>query len=38
MAATELGVHATPTFFVGEKRLDGVAPMARLVEAAQAAV
>ena len=38
MAATELGVRATPTFFVGEKRLDGVVPVAQLIRAAQAAV
>lgn len=38
MAARELGVRATPTFFVGEKRLDGVVPVAQLIEAARAAV
>lgn len=36
MAATELGMRATPTFFVGEKRLDGVVPVAQLFRAAQA--
>ena len=38
MAATELEVRATPTFFVGEKRLDGVVPVVQLMRAAQAAV
>ena len=37
MAASELGVRATPTFFVGEKRLDGVVPLAQLMSAARAA-
>ena len=38
MAAAELEVRATPTFFVGETRLNGVVPMAQLIRAAQGAV
>jgi len=37
-AAQELGVQATPTFFIGERRLDGAVPVDQLVTAAQAAV
>ncbi len=36
-AAQELGVAATPTFFIGEKRLDGAVPYAQLLDAARAA-
>ncbi len=36
-AARELGVRATPTFFIGSQRLDGVVPLAQLVTAARAA-
>jgi len=36
-AALELGVSATPTFFVGEQRLDGAVPYEQLLAAAQAA-
>ncbi|TCK18924.1 putative DsbA family dithiol-disulfide isomerase [Thiogranum longum] len=36
-AALDLGVNATPTFFVGEQRLDGAVPYAQLLEAAHAA-
>ncbi len=38
MAASELHVRATPTFFVGETRLNGVVPVAQLIRAAQGAV
>ncbi len=38
MAARELGVRATPTFFVGDKRLDGVVPLAQLIAAVRAAL
>lgn len=38
MAARELAVRATPTFFVGARRLDGVVPVDRLFEAAQDAM
>lgn len=38
LAAAELGVRATPTFFIGDQRLDGVVPLQRLAEAARAAV
>ncbi len=37
-AALELGVQATPTFFIGERRLDGAVPYSQLLEAAQEAV
>lgn len=37
-AAGELLVRATPTFFVGEERLNGVVPLAELLAAAGAAV
>jgi len=37
-AAQELRVQATPTFFIGERRLDGAVPVDQLVNAAQAAV
>ena len=37
-AARELGVRATPTFFIGSQRLDGVVPFAQLVAAARATV
>jgi len=36
-AALELGVQATPTFFIGEQRLDGAVPYSQLFDAAQAA-
>jgi len=35
-AAQELQVSATPTFFIGRERLDGVVPVARLRQAAGA--
>ena len=37
-AARELRVQATPTFFIGKRRLDGAVPVDQLVHAAQAAV
>ncbi len=37
-AARELGVQATPTFFLGQQRLDGAVTMERLRQAARAAV
>jgi predicted DsbA family dithiol-disulfide isomerase len=37
-AAQELSVRATPTFFIGQQRLDGVVSVEQLREAAQAAV
>ena len=36
-AAQELGVQATPTFFIGERRLDGAVPVEELRAAARAA-
>jgi predicted DsbA family dithiol-disulfide isomerase len=36
-AARELRVQATPTFFIGERRLDGAVPFDQLADAAQAA-
>lgn len=36
-AALELGVQATPTFFIGEQRLDGAVPYQQLLDAAHAA-
>lgn len=33
-AAQELGVRATPTFFIGQQRLDGAVPLGQLREAA----
>lgn len=36
-AALELGVSATPTFFIGEQRLDGAVPYEQLLAAAQVA-
>lgn len=36
MAAHELNVRATPTFFVGDQRLDGAVPTAQLARAAAA--
>ena len=37
LAAMELGVRATPTFFIGSQRLDGVVPLQSLRDAARAA-
>ena len=37
-AAQELRVQATPTFFIGQRRLDGAVSVDQLVEAAEAAV
>ncbi len=37
MAARELRVQATPTFFIGEQRLDGAVPVEQLLQAAEAA-
>jgi predicted DsbA family dithiol-disulfide isomerase len=37
MAAGELGVAATPTFFIGDRRIQGAVPFAQLREAAGAA-
>ena len=37
-AANELNVRATPTFFIGTRRLDGAVPTADLRQAAQIAV
>jgi len=37
-AARELRVQATPTFFIGKRRLDGAVSVDQLVHAAQAAV
>lgn len=37
LAAAELGVRATPTFFIGNQRLDGVVSLQRLLDAARAA-
>lgn len=37
-AAAELKVRATPTFFIGESRLDGVVPFEKLLSAARQAV
>ncbi len=36
-AALDLGVQATPTFFIGEQRLDGVVSCQQLLDAAHAA-
>lgn len=36
MAAHDLNVRATPTFFVGDQRLDGAVPVAQLARAAAA--
>jgi len=36
-AAQELRVQATPTFFIGERRLDGAVPIEQLFQAAEAA-
>ncbi len=36
-AALDLGVRATPTFFIGEQRLDGAVPYEQLLDAAHAA-
>lgn len=36
-AARDLSVRATPTFFIGEQRLDGAVPYAQLLDAAHAA-
>jgi predicted DsbA family dithiol-disulfide isomerase len=36
--AQQLRVQATPTFFIGQRRLDGVVPVDQLVAAAEAAV
>ncbi len=38
LAARQLNVRATPTFFVGEQRLDGAVPVAQLARAAAAAL
>ena len=35
-AAGDLGVKATPTYFIGEQRLDGAVPVEQLVQAARA--
>jgi len=35
-AAGDLGVKATPTYFIGERRLDGAVPVEQLVQAARA--
>jgi len=35
-AAQQLRVRATPTFFIGKRRLDGAVPVDQLVQAAQA--
>jgi len=35
-AAHDLGVKATPTYFIGEQRLDGAVPVGQLVQAARA--
>ncbi|HED17920.1 MAG TPA: DsbA family protein [Gammaproteobacteria bacterium] len=35
-AAHDLGVKATPTYFIGEQRLDGAVPVEQLVQAAKA--
>ncbi|GMQ89240.1 MAG: DsbA family protein [Gammaproteobacteria bacterium] len=35
-AAHDLGVKATPTYFIGEQRLDGAVPVEQLVQAANA--
>jgi predicted DsbA family dithiol-disulfide isomerase len=37
-AAQEMRVQATPTFFIGQRRLDGAVPVDQLVEAAEAAL
>lgn len=37
-AAGELSVRATPTFFIGRQRLDGVVPLERLLQAAGEAI
>jgi predicted DsbA family dithiol-disulfide isomerase len=37
LAAAELEVRATPTFFIGERRLDGVVPVEQMFAAARAA-
>lgn len=37
-AARELAVRATPTYFIGEQRLDGAVPLEQLREAARIAV
>jgi predicted DsbA family dithiol-disulfide isomerase len=34
MAARDLGVKATPTFFIGDRRLDGAVPTGQLLQAA----
>jgi predicted DsbA family dithiol-disulfide isomerase len=36
-AALDLGVRATPTFFIGEQRLDGAVPFSQLLDAARVA-
>jgi predicted DsbA family dithiol-disulfide isomerase len=36
-AALDLGVRATPTFFIGEQRLDGAVPYSQLLEVARVA-
>ena len=36
--AIELDVRATPTFFIGEQRLDGAVPYSQLLDAARAAI
>jgi predicted DsbA family dithiol-disulfide isomerase len=38
LAADELGVRPTPTCFLGDKRLDGMVPLARLSDVVRAAV
>jgi len=35
-AARDLGVKATPTYFIGEQRLDGAVPVEQLLQAAKA--
>ncbi len=35
-AAGDLGVETTPTYFIGEQRLDGAVPVEQLVQAARA--
>ncbi|HHJ16105.1 MAG TPA: hypothetical protein ENJ80_05340 [Gammaproteobacteria bacterium] len=37
-AAHDLAVKSTPTFFIGEQRLDGAVPVGKLLQAAQAAL
>ncbi len=38
LAAHQLEVRATPTFFIGERRLDGAVPVDRLLDAARVAL